>query len=123
MLACLQNSWRVQVQSVLNIVYQFLLLMPVYNIVMVRFFRFFLMLAFLMPWGSVAHAVKTDQAEVILLSAQQSFAPEQQQLAFGLEFQLQPGWKIYWRAPGAGGKPPALHWQENSDKITGLEIQ
>lgn len=28
----------------------------------------------------------------------------------GLELRLAPGWKTYWRAPGAGGIPPRFNW-------------
>ena len=31
----------------------------------------------------------------------------------GVHFQMQPGWKIYWRSPGDAGFPPSLDW-ENS---------
>ena len=31
-------------------------------------------------------------------------------LGLGLQFQLQPGWKIYWRTPGDAGYPPKLDW-------------
>lgn len=29
----------------------------------------------------------------------------------GLQFNLAPGWKTYWRAPGDGGIPPRFGWQ------------
>ena len=28
----------------------------------------------------------------------------------GLQFRMQPGWKIYWRSPGDAGFPPMLDW-------------
>src|ERR1700684_4404414 len=28
----------------------------------------------------------------------------------GLEFELAPHWKIYWRSPGDAGYPPQLDW-------------
>lgn len=31
-------------------------------------------------------------------------------LPLGLQFRLQPGWKIYWRSPGDAGVPPLLNW-------------
>ncbi|HZT51075.1 MAG TPA: protein-disulfide reductase DsbD domain-containing protein, partial [Stellaceae bacterium] len=31
-------------------------------------------------------------------------------LRLGLEFELKPGWKIYWRSPGEAGFPPRLDW-------------
>lgn len=37
-----------------------------------------------------------------------------------IEFQLQPGWKTYWRSPGDSGLPPAFDWSgsENLGRIT-----
>src|SRR4051794_35251592 len=29
---------------------------------------------------------------------------------FGLEFQLAPGWHVYWRNPGDAGSPPTVTW-------------
>jgi suppressor for copper-sensitivity B len=31
-------------------------------------------------------------------------------LTLGLQFALQPGWKIYWRSPGDAGYPPRIDW-------------
>ena len=31
-------------------------------------------------------------------------------VTLGLEFQLEPHWKIYWRSPGDAGYPPAVDW-------------
>ncbi len=31
-------------------------------------------------------------------------------LRLGLQFELKPGWKIYWRTPGDAGYPPKLNW-------------
>ncbi|MCE2509806.1 MAG: thioredoxin family protein [Alphaproteobacteria bacterium] len=31
-------------------------------------------------------------------------------LLLGLEFELLPGWKVYWRAPGDAGYPPEVDW-------------
>ena len=31
-------------------------------------------------------------------------------LLLGIEFELLPGWKIYWRTPGDAGFPPELDW-------------
>ncbi|MBL4806693.1 MAG: hypothetical protein JKY31_05305 [Rhodobacteraceae bacterium] len=38
-----------------------------------------------------------------------------------LEFDLNPGWKTYWRAPGSGGLPPLLEW-DGSQNIAGVAI-
>jgi len=55
------------------------------------------------PWAV------TDQGEVRLVSAVTGTG-EAQELRLGLEFKLKPGWKIYWRSPGAAGFPPHLDW-------------
>ena len=53
--------------------------------------------------------VETDQARVRLISAVDGVAAEGR-LDLGLQFQLEPGWKIYWRSPGDAGYPPRLDW-------------
>ena len=39
----------------------------------------------------------------------------------GLEYQLEDGWKTYWKAPGEGGFPQTLDWKK-SINISSLEI-
>jgi suppressor for copper-sensitivity B len=36
-------------------------------------------------------------------------------LPFGLEFELQPEWKIYWRSPGDAGLPPIPDWSQSEN--------
>ncbi len=55
------------------------------------------------PWAS------TEQAAVRLVSAT-SGTTGLDTLRVGLEFTLQPGWKTYWRTPGAAGLPPRVDW-------------
>ncbi len=43
-------------------------------------------------------------------------------LRLGLEFHMQPGWKIYWRSPGDAGIPPRPDWG-GSDNLTSAKIQ
>ena len=43
-------------------------------------------------------------------------------LDVGLEFELKPGWKIYWRMPGDAGYPPQASWT-GSTNVTAPEIQ
>ncbi|WP_204115674.1 protein-disulfide reductase DsbD domain-containing protein [Shimia biformata] len=38
----------------------------------------------------------------------------------GLEIQLNPGWKTYWRAPGDAGVPPLFEW--SGANIAGVEV-
>ena len=51
----------------------------------------------------------TDQTQLRLVSAAAAVG-EMPLLRLGLEFKLKPGWKIYWRSPGAAGFPPMLDW-------------
>ncbi|MEI6985218.1 MAG: protein-disulfide reductase DsbD domain-containing protein [Rhodospirillaceae bacterium] len=39
----------------------------------------------------------------------------------GVEIQLEPGWKTYWRSPGDAGLPPRLDWS-GSANLAGVEI-
>jgi suppressor for copper-sensitivity B len=55
------------------------------------------------PWA------RTDQTAVRLVSATQGVGAAET-LMLGLHFQLQPGWKIYWRSPGDAGFPPHPVW-------------
>jgi suppressor for copper-sensitivity B len=56
---------------------------------------------------------ETDQGRVRLVAA----TPGE----LGLEFDMAPGWKIYWRAPGDAGYPPAIDWR-GSENLAGTEI-
>lgn len=79
----------------------------------------------LLPFSPGAHAVASDwvgntEARARLITATTA-AGEQEQLRFGLEIELEEGWKTYWRSPGEGGYPPRLDWQ-GSDNIAKAEI-
>jgi suppressor for copper-sensitivity B len=50
-----------------------------------------------------------EQSRVRLLAASETVG-ESDSLRLGVQFQLAPGWKIYWRSPGAAGFPPVLDW-------------
>lgn len=54
----------------------------------------------------------TEQGSVRLIAAVDK-AGEGETLKLGLEFQLQPGWKIYWRSPGDAGFPPRPDWTDS----------
>ncbi|CAM3615392.1 protein-disulfide reductase DsbD family protein [Thalassospira profundimaris] len=53
--------------------------------------------------------VDEDFASVRLISAQTETGGKQT-LRLGLEYELQPDWKIYWRSAGDAGFPPQLDW-------------
>ena len=56
---------------------------------------------------------ETDQGRMRLVAA----SPTE----LGLEFDMAPGWKIYWRSPGDAGYPPAGDWR-GSENLAGAEI-
>lgn len=60
------------------------------------------------PWS------QGEAAKVRLLSAATA-AGDAETLRFGLEFQLEPGWKIYWRTPGDAGLPPIPDWSASGN--------
>tara|TARA_Y100001970_G_scaffold7326_1_gene8349 strand:- start:12641 stop:14689 length:2049 start_codon:yes stop_codon:yes gene_type:complete len=42
-------------------------------------------------------------------------------ITIGLEYQMQPGWKTYWKSPGDGGFAQNISW-ENSSNISNIKI-
>ncbi len=60
------------------------------------------------PW------VVTDQTEVRLVAATGATG-DTDTVRLGLQFKLIPGWKVYWRNPGAAGFPPAIDWGGSSN--------
>ena len=55
--------------------------------------------------------VITDQAKLRLISSTTSIGMNgRHKLSLGLQFDLKPGWKIYWRSPGSAGFPPSIDW-------------
>lgn len=67
------------------------------------------------PW------FQTDQGKVRLIAGQAALG-DAQHVMLGLEFALQPHWKIYWRAPGDAGYPPQLDWT-GSDNLAGATME
>ena len=64
------------------------------------------------PWQRDGHSA------VRLLAGSRSGAV----LLGGIAFQLQPGWKTYWRTPGDSGVPPRIDFakSENVESVTPL---
>lgn len=54
------------------------------------------------PWSG------PEMAQVRLISA--GVTPGAPAFWAALEFRMEPGWKIYWRNPGAAGRPPVANW-------------
>jgi suppressor for copper-sensitivity B len=61
------------------------------------------------PPPAASEWVRTDQTQVRLLSAATATG-DAAALRLGLQFKLEPGWKIYWRSPGDAGLPPKADW-------------
>lgn len=55
---------------------------------------------------------KNEHAAVRLISAVDG-TRQRETLPLGLEFKLEPGWKIYWRTPGDAGLPPIPDWNRS----------
>jgi suppressor for copper-sensitivity B len=55
-----------------------------------------------------------DQARLRLISASDAVGSEGA-VTIGLQVQLKPSWKIYWRSPGDAGLPPQLDWSGSSN--------
>ncbi len=79
-------------------------------------FRILILLAAILPTTLVAQ--DTDYGTVRLLKGWQL---DDGSFQMALEFDLKPGWKTYWRAPGVGGLPPVLEW-EGSRNIDDISI-
>ncbi|MDD9876038.1 MAG: protein-disulfide reductase DsbD family protein [Magnetovibrio sp.] len=52
---------------------------------------------------------ETEQTRLRLIAASTTTGAARE-LRLGLQFELQPGWKVYWRSPGDAGFPPQLDW-------------
>lgn len=61
--------------------------------------------------------VDAERASVRLVSAV-SATGDSEELPLGLEFRLDPGWKIYWRTPGDAGLPPIPDWSASQNVET-----
>src|SRR5579864_8589025 len=60
------------------------------------------------PWFT------TEQGRVRLIAANPSVGTDEF-VWLGLQFELAPHWKVYWRSPGDAGYPPRLDWTGSSN--------
>ena len=70
--------------------------------------------------GTASPWFTTEQGKVRLIAAAPALG-DQTRVLLGLEFQLAPHWKIYWRSPGDAGYPPHLDWT-GSENLARAEI-
>jgi suppressor for copper-sensitivity B len=65
-------------------------------------------------WDSMDHAR-------VRLVAESDAVGTTESVRLGLHFQLDEGWKIYWRSPGDAGIPPQLDWAD-SENLADLAV-
>ncbi len=70
--------------------------------------------------AAVSEWDRTAHSAVRLLSSTDT-VPGEDSVLLGLQFALDPGWKIYWRTPGDAGIPPQLDWTR-SRNIESVDI-
>lgn len=82
----------------------------------------------LLIWLSAPGAVRaaasdwerTEHSAVRLVAAVTAVGDESS-IPLGLQFELTPGWKIYWRSPGDAGFPPQVDWS-GSENLASTEV-
>ena len=65
--------------------------------------------------------VVNDKSKVRLISSKTN-SDNLDIIYLGLEYQLDPEWKTYWKSPGGGGFPQKILWN-NSENISNLNIE
>lgn len=55
-----------------------------------------------------------EKTSVRLISSIPSIG-HNQIIKLGLQFKMEPNWKIYWRSPGDAGFPPSLNWEKSKN--------
>jgi len=86
----------------------------------------FALILSLLPLEAFATAgkwVAHDQVRLRLVAAGKTTTPAEgeETISLGLQFDLSPGWKIYWRTPGDAGLPPTIDW-DGSQNLSGAEM-
>ena len=65
--------------------------------------------------------VINDKSKVRIISTKKSI-DNIDEIILGLEYQMEPGWKTYWKSPGGGGFPQKILWN-NSGNIKDILIE
>ena len=108
--------------------------MPLSHAIQVRFLKVFYAgiaaILLIMGIAGSSHAQENpgesawdgiDHAAARLISATTAVGQDET-LRLGLQFRMQPGWKIYWRSPGDAGLPPVADWT-GSDNVDAVSMQ
>ena len=61
-------------------------------------------------FAATSTPARAPSLEARLITALDGVAPDAVALSAALHVDLDPGWKTYWRSPGAVGLPPTLDW-------------
>jgi DsbC/DsbD-like thiol-disulfide interchange protein len=77
-------------------------------VVSLRFFSLFTLVLILLT-GARVSAASIPHGTVALVAENQWIAPGRQTY-FGLSFQIEKGWHMYWVNPGDSGQPPRVVW-------------
>ena len=89
-------------------------------IMLYRFLPALFALALLAVGSARAEDYASDWAATDQGAARLVVSPGQDgALRLGLDFKLQPGWKIYWRSPGDAGLPPTVDWAGSENATVG----
>ena len=83
-----------------------------------------LILALLLPFAALAASgpeFDGATATMRLISAEDGVAPDAGTISAGLDVDLKPGWKTYWRSPGEVGLPPEIDWS-GSENVADVEL-
>ena len=95
---------------------------------MIKALKFIKLISFILTivlFSTIASALSSDwifndKSKVRLISSKTS-SDNTDEIVLGLEYQLDPGWKTYWKSPGGGGFPQKILWN-NSSNIENLKI-
>lgn len=78
-----------------------------------------------LPNAAMPHAGEADsgwtetfKSQVRLVSAGKQSVAGEDVLMAGIQLQMAPGWKTYWRVPGDAGLPPSFGWSKSVNLAT-----
>ena len=71
--------------------------------------------------AKIGEWMESEHARARIITAGAVSPEVQAPLYIGIEFEADPGWKLYWRTPGDSGLAPMVEW-ENTDNIAKTEM-
>ena len=67
------------------------------------------------PINAVSSNWSIDEFSKVRLISPLTNNNNQNTLTIGLEYNMDPGWKTYWKSPGDGGFPQSIDWEKSSN--------